>query len=182
MFRGERSGTKRISLREAGVFDEPGCCRFHPARPCGISRHRSTCYHLKLGKLLFRDDWILEKRSRASTIGIAFHQKHRFTCANPAHGCSNLAQQGIAHPAFELALDIGIADGRVAMSGQGIGHAENNVAVFGDSVEETAAVGETAVFPGEFDDRIGLRFGDRAEQRSLVGAFVQHAAIRVRPP
>jgi hypothetical protein len=64
--------------------------------------------------LLRGEHWIPEERAGALAIGIAWDDQHAFAGANVAHGLARLGEIGARFAAFEVALQVGIFEVRVA--------------------------------------------------------------------
>ena len=103
----------RVSLRETRVLHQP--CR----RNLVLRIERGVTGNLKssgfgaLGQvfeLLRVKHGILEERSGAAAIRVAFHEKHRFTRANAANRSTNFSDRARRALAFKFELNIGITN------------------------------------------------------------------------
>ena len=97
--------------------------------------------------LLLGNHGVFEKRARALTIGIARNQQHSFPCADVANRFTRLSKIGRGLAAFEVLLQIGIADARLALREERVGYAENDESPALRRVKYAGAVGKSAGFP-----------------------------------
>src|SRR5260370_36907959 len=78
--------------------------------------------------LRFREHRILEKRACALAIGIAGDDQHAFAGANVAGCLAWLSELGASLATFEMPLQVGIFEVRLAARGKGVREAENDEA------------------------------------------------------
>lgn len=176
--RGDSSVAHRVTLHEAGAFEQPGSGKLDAALCCGPVRD------LVVGEVedlrdsiedLTSDDGVFEEGACAAGVGLTFYDQHALAVANLADGVVDLNGGGLA--VSEVAGEICIGKTRLSCRVEAEGHRCDDVAAAFGGVEEALAIGEAALGVREIDEAGGFEIeradgGDGLGDLLAVGPYV----------
>src|SRR5208337_1648068 len=155
VFAGDADVAKAVSAGESGFLNQPRCGNFSALLECRIAGHDKPLGRgalVQIFMLLFGEHGILEKRAGALAIGIARDDEHALARADVAHGLARFSEIGARFAAFEMTLQVGIFEVRLAAGLERVGDAENDEAVT-EAAGLPAQLAHLAGFPIEDFDR-----------------------------
>src|SRR5579872_1527226 len=105
---------------------------------------------LQIVMLRDREHRILEDRSRTLAIGIARHNQHSLERANVPHGLANFGKIRCRLASFEVPLQVGISEVRLASRRDRVHHAKNDETFALRGIENTRAICEATGLIAKF--------------------------------
>src|SRR5215469_4436834 len=147
MFAGYARAPECITARKSGVLDQP-CGRnlviLLQRRMAGNREFLFCGSFLQRVVLLFGQHRILEERSSAPAVGIAFHDQHALARSNATNGFADLRETWRAVASVEIAFQVVVFNVWLAAGCERIGHVHDNEPSALARVEDARAIGKSA--------------------------------------